>query len=296
MTKLPNLFRSEDDVRAARYYYERFLTRLFVVKRYKRMIETCREIHRYARRISITEERGESQNAGVFTYWFDLQANNLLHDFDSAWRALRAWEKAVMHKPLNLKTYRWKPTDFTQLIYYYAPLLYLRGNYQLGRKLLEAALRMASIQPGWSYEMLAHIHKTDRPSTIYDVSLFAFYSALELDLTEWPLWKKFVDDLHPKLLRISRISRIDLKEDAGLLAPLREAINNERRARLFSGTTHGLKDLTDSPSQVRKRQAGVQKKIQELDTDPRLSDIERKIQSMFLELAKLPPPGRRQSK
>jgi len=51
MTKLPNLFRSEDDVRAARYYYERFLTRLFVVKRYKRMIEACREIRRYARRI-----------------------------------------------------------------------------------------------------------------------------------------------------------------------------------------------------------------------------------------------------
>ena len=42
---------------------------------------------------------------------------------------------------------------------------------------------------------------------IYDVTLSHFYSELGRSLTEWPLWTRFVADLHPKLFRMSGVSK-----------------------------------------------------------------------------------------
>jgi hypothetical protein len=154
---------------------------------------------------------------------------------------------------------------------------------------MEKALRIASRRKSWSFEMLWHVYKPiARPTRTYDVTLSHFYVALGRDLREWPLWRRFVDDLHPKLLRESQISRSDLENDPALLQPLFESIVAERRRRLSSGGTYGLRDLTESPARVRQRQAKTKKKILAIDEDPRWEDVERKLQAVFPELAELP--------
>ena len=154
---------------------------------------------------------------------------------------------------------------------------------------MEKALRIASRRKGWSFEMLWHVYKPiPRPARVYDVTLSHFYVALGRDLRAWPLWRRFVDDIHPKLLRGSQISRGDLENDPALLQPLFESIVAERRRRLSSGTTHGIRDLTEAPARVRQRQAKIKKKILAIDEDPRWLDLEKRLQAVFPELAQLP--------
>jgi len=52
------------------------------------------------------------------------------------------------------------------------------------------------------------------------------------------------------------------------MKPLFEWITTERDRRLFSGTTNGVRDVTDSPEKVRARQAKTEKLLKFSD-DPR---------------------------
>jgi hypothetical protein len=115
--------------------------------------------------------------------------------------------------------HRWKADDCDRLLYY-GPLLHLRAQYQLGCRLVERALSMKPRSKGWSFEMLWHVYRPSRPAGIDGVALVHFYSAVGRSLTDWRLWARFVDDLHPKLLRMSGVSRSALKADPALMAPL----------------------------------------------------------------------------
>jgi hypothetical protein len=106
--------------------------------RTKRTIAACRQIRRYAAAKHV--ER-------TFTYFWEIEAHGASQDFDSMWQVLRAWEKAAFKKGLNLTEHRWNSDDFHQLIYY-GPILYLRGRYGLGRRLMETALSMVADQKG----------------------------------------------------------------------------------------------------------------------------------------------------
>jgi hypothetical protein len=141
MAEIPNLFRSEWNAETIRCY-EGFLSRLCWAGRTKRTIAACRQIRRYAAAKHV--ER-------AFTYFWEIEAHGASQDFDSMWQVLRAWEKAAFKKGLNLTEHRWKSDDFHQLIYYYGPILYLRGRYGLGRRLMETALNMVADQKGWSF-------------------------------------------------------------------------------------------------------------------------------------------------
>jgi hypothetical protein len=285
MAEFPNLFKSALDLKGIRWYYENFLVRLQTANRHQRIIEVCRQIRRFA-----IAARLQREPQVLFTYVWETQAHGGLGDFESMWRVLRAWEKPVFGRSLNLLTHRWRSHDDShQFIFYYVPVLYMRGNYRLGCKLMEKALGIAARRKGWSFEMLWHVYKPiARPTRTYDVTLSHFYIALRRDLREWQLWRRFVNDFHPKLLRGSQISRLDLENDPALLEPLFASVVAERRRRLSSGTTHGLRDLTESRATVRQRQAKIKKKILAIDEDPQWKDVERRLQAVFPELAELP--------
>jgi len=281
MIRMPNLFRATDNIRASRRFYELFISRLLFAGRLERVILVSRQIRRFATSYG-------AKDAGFFTYSWEIQAYVNLQDFDSAWRVLRAQERALFKKSFNLHKRKWRSDDFHQLLFFYSPLLYLRGNYRLGCKLMETALRMASRRKNWAFETLWNVYKPLRkPSTVFDVTLSHFYAALGRDLTEWSLWKSFVDDFPPKLFRISNVSQAALRKDASMLKPLFEWIVSERQKRLFSGGTHGLRDLTESPEKVRKRQAATKRGILKVAEDSRHEIIERKLEELFPEILEL---------
>lgn len=259
-----------------------FLSRLQSAGRADRMVEVCRQIRRCAGACGV-------RRAGIFTYRWQMNACEDLHDFDSMWRVLRAQERAMFGKYLNLRKHQWKDDDFHQLVFVYGPLLYKRRSFRLGCELMETALRLVSTTKGWSFEALWHVYKPlPQPVTISDVTLAHFYSAMGLSLTEWPLWTRFVGDLHPKLFRMSGVSKGALLKDEALLKPFFEWIVLETKRRLFSGGTHGLRDLIEPPGKVRERQAATKEKILAVDEDPRRELLERRLQDLFPELLELP--------
>lgn len=281
MRAVPNLFRTWTDGKAIERYYGLYLDRLQVARHPERMVEVCRSIRRFA-------SRQGSPRAGLFTFWREIHAYEALGDTNAMWRALCAWERMALGKRIDLASHRWRSADAHQLLFFYAPLLYLRHRYRLGCRLLEAALRMHSRAKGWSFELLWHVYKPiQRPSTISDVTLKHFYDALGRNLRDWPLWYAFVDGFHPKLFRLSGVSRDCFRKDPALLQQFFEWISVERERRLFTHTTMGEIDLLDNPAKVKRRQMNVAKKISRILKDPRSFQLEEKLKETFPELVEM---------
>jgi hypothetical protein len=158
----------------------------------------------------------------------------------------------------------------------------------LGCGLLEKVLKIHSRQKGWAFDLFWHVCKPlPQPSTIYDVTLAHFYRALGRDLRDWPLWGRFVDDFNPKLFRRSAIPREALRNDPVLLKPLFEWISGERERRLFTHTTMGEADLVEGPANVWRRQTRVAAKIARLRNDPSRLQLEKGLDKIFSELARI---------
>ena len=90
MANIPNLFKSDLDLRGIRWYYENFLVRLQTANRHQRIIELCRQIRRFASAARLHREREL-----LFTYVWEKLAYGDLGDFESMWRLRRAWERAA---------------------------------------------------------------------------------------------------------------------------------------------------------------------------------------------------------
>ena len=154
---------------------------------------------------------------------------------------------------------------------------------------METALEMASHRKGWSFDWLWHIYKPmNTPASTYDVTLWHFYRALGRDLIEWKLWGRFLDDLDPKLFRLSGVAQDAMLVNPRLLEQFFEWITAERRKRLFTGTTDGLRDLIEAPSKVRSRQSARGRQIMRIVEQPGLDAFERRLRELFPELAELP--------
>jgi len=154
---------------------------------------------------------------------------------------------------------------------------------------METALEMASHRKGWAFEWLWHIYKpATTPSHIYEVTLSHFYSALKRDLSEWQLWDKFLDDLNPKLFRMSGQSRELIRENPRRLKPFFEWVVSERRRRLFTRTADGERDLVEPASKVRTRQSARKRMLLAFDANSSKDFFDKELQGLFPELADLP--------
>jgi hypothetical protein len=282
LSRIPNLFQGPQKTKAAQQLYDVFLSRLHFADANHRVLTACREIRRYA-------NSAGRKPAAAFTYFWELEAHGARKDFDSMWRSLRAMERVALGMRLNLVSHKWKHSEHHQLIYRYVPLLYLKGRYRLGRKLMEIALEMASHQKGWAYEWFPHVYKPiKKPATIYEVALSHFYSVLNRNLSEWRLWDKFLDDLDPKLFRMSGQTKESIRTNSRKLRPFCKWMIAERRRRLFTRTTDGMRDLVEPPSKVQRRQTARKRLLLKFDVAPGKDLLEQKLQQLFPELMNLP--------
>jgi hypothetical protein len=279
---LPNLFSGPLKSKDSRRLYDLFLARLSQAGQGNRIVTACRIIRRMARRA------GRPQ-AAAFTFFWEIEGHGVNRDFEAMWRTLRAWEIASTGRRLNIRTHRWTQKEHHQLIFRYAPLLYMRGRYRLGCRLMETALEMASHRKGWSFDWLWHVYKPmNKPASTYDVTLSHFYRALGRDLTEWKLWAEFLDDLDPRLFRLSGVVQEAMLVNPRLLKKLFEWITLERRKRLFTGTTDGLRDLIEAPGKVQRRQSARGRQIMRVVEQPGLDAFEQRFRELFPELNELP--------
>ena len=215
-----------------------------------------------------------------------MEAHGQNGDFEAMWRSLRAEECLRRGHRLRLASHCWSHREHPDLIFRYAPLLYLRGRYRLGCRLMETALEMASRRKSWSFESLWHVYKPLKaPTTIYDVTLAHFYTALRRDLSDWERWDKFVNGFDPKLFEASGIERDALRQNPGLMKSFFNWIVTERRKRLFTGTADGECDLVETPSEVRRRQSARKELLLRFDQGRDLFD--QKLEALFPELSKL---------
>jgi len=284
MRPVPNLFCTFDSRYEIERYYSVYLVQLLHANRTRRIIEASRCIRRFAR------NQGRPK-AGLFTFQWEMEANQRGKlNAPAMWRLLRSWDRLALGKPIELASHRWHPRDGHRLLFFYAPLLYLRGDYRLGCELLEKAIKMHSRRPGWGFELLWHIYKpVRRPVTTYDVTLAHFYRALGCDLREWELWSDFVDEFPAKLFHLAGVSRDSLRSNPKLLKPFFHWICAERQRRLFTHTTMGVVDLLESAAKVERRQTNTAKRIAGLANDPRRKELEEGIRKTFPELAEIQP-------
>ena len=284
MSRLPNLFKGPQRTASAQRLYQIFLSRLSTSRRSDRILLVCREIRRYA-------NSAGKPRAGAFTYFWEMEAYGQKRDFEAMWRSLRAEERFRLGRQLRIASHRWSHSEHHDLICRYVPLLYLRGRYKLGCRLMETALEMASRPKRWSFDWLWHVYKPLKtPSSIYDVTLTHFYAALDRDLLDWKQWNRFIDGFDPKLFRSSGIAREAVRKKPQLIKSFFEWIVAERRKRLFTGTTDGERDLVESPAKVRERQAARKQMLLRFDERPGKDLFEQKLEALFPELAELPPP------
>lgn len=233
----------------------------------ERIVEACRQIRRFG---GVAHTR--------FTYHFEIGAFDEQGRFDDAWSALRQWEKAVRGHCIKVPHHKWTPQELFLLISDYSPFAFLTGRLSLSARLMETALEMGSAKAGWSFEQIWHIYKTEPPRRRATVTLSHIYAALGRDLRSWERWAAFVEDVHPKILRLAGLKRAELLADPSRMDNLYRAIVVEREKRLTSGTSSGLRDLTKSAAEVRRAE------------NPRMVVLQQSIEELFPELQDVPKP------
>lgn len=276
---LPNLWRAHED---AVRLYPTYLTRLFMNGLHEKVIAACRQIRRYAARETGIKE-------GLFTFHFEIDALCAQKQFGAAWRQLRKREVILFGKRLDLAHHAWSPEDGFDLPFYYAPLLYFRGQYRLGCALLETWLGF-SIHGNKmnSHEMLYYVYKGDKePWDRYGVTLKHFYNRLGKDLAEWRHWPEFVNGFPPRLYRLTGVSRADMLRDASLLPFFFDNLLTVPRT---SGSKLSLADLVDVPAQARRRQDQAEKDMTQFmqQSGSKRKQFDGKLLEWFPELAGLP--------
>lgn len=282
MSRLPDLFTGPLKTKEFQRLYGVFLVRLGTARQSDRMVTACRDIRRMARRAG-------RPRAALFTYFWEMEAHGHRQDLEVMWRTLRAWEEAATGQKLNIRTHQWTPKDHQQLIFRYAPLLYLRGRYRLGCGLMETALEMVSHRKRWSFDVLWFVYKPlGKPRSTYDVTLAHFYKALGRDLSEWKLWGKFLDGFDPALFRNSGVTKEALLQKPRRMKQFFGWITAEQRKRLFTGTSDGERDLVEAPGEVEKRQTARGQQMARFAERPEVELFEQRLFELFPELAELP--------
>jgi hypothetical protein len=275
--KLPNLWRIGED---ATRLYEMYLLRMQMQGQHDRVVTASRTIRRYA-------ARGPGANAGLFTFSFEIDALCALQNYRAAWRQLRLREVITFGRRLDLATRKWSKTDESDALlqFYYAPLLYFLGRYQLGCVLLERALSLwCNNRKVRSFDYMFRVYNGDsEPANRYRVTLSHFYARLGQCLDQWQYWKRFVFGFHPRLFRLSGVDRELLLAHADQLPIFFDSLMEIRERRTTSGIASGQSDLVDSAAKVKKRQQAYQRKLK--DSEKRIKPMreyfDRKLRELF---------------
>jgi hypothetical protein len=276
---VPNLFRTAEAQHASQIY-DQFLCRLLLAGRHRRIVEACRQIRRFA-------ASAGDVSAGSFTYEQEEIALVELRDWTTLWRRLRARERTFFGNNADLGGGRWS-RERERFLYYYTPLLYFRGEYALGARLLERKLYWMQIHGG-SYECQYDVWKQrGRPRRTYDVTLWHFYQGLGRDLTSWRGWKAFAGGFPEQLYAKSGIAREALLADSSRLFPFVRWMSAERDRLAVSGTTAGVADLIESPEQVLERQEETKAKIASIAHGEQMRGWDERIRAQFPELDTMP--------
>jgi hypothetical protein len=269
---IPNLWNNAD----ARRLYSRYLLKLEIAGRHKRIVTASRAIRRYASRCGCP-------NDGLFTFHTEINALCELKDYKAAWRQFRRYERTAYGKQTNLRR-RCTLEDVPLLVYSYAPLLYFLGRYREGCKALEKALDVMCI-PGKtkSYDLLFSVFNGDpKPTHRFRVTLAHFYDRLGFNLRDWKHWCSFVDGFHPRLFRIAKVSREDLSANADLLPTFFNCLMTMRDERTPTGIGGSQSDLIESASKVGKRQKALQSRLDEFAE--RIKPVRRQSDQMLRKL------------
>jgi hypothetical protein len=284
MHAIPNLIVGDPDQARAKWFYRQFLTALLHAGQTERVVEVCRAIRRFAKQAGKPE-------LGHWTFDDEDYAYGKLGDFRAQWRLLRERERTFCGKTLDLKKHRWKREEAFFLMYYYAPLLFLRSQYVLGLDLLEKGLRFCANFK--SYDLLGHIYNDIKtPRHRHEVTLSHFYRILGRDLRDWRYWSKFIDGFHSKLFRLSGIPREDIRNDPSLLKPFSDWMCSELHRRTFTGVSSGEADLIDSVAAVKKRQDALAAKLSRFEaTPPTEAQIDQALRRVFPELEMIDRPS-----
>jgi hypothetical protein len=259
--RIPDLWRMKED--AARLY-QLCLCRLQMHDQHERVVSACRQIRRHA-------ARGPGPAEGWFTFYFAIDSLCELGNYRAAWRQLRLREELAFGERFDLVRREWTPTDWWDLAFYYAPLLFFLGRYRRGCALLETSLGFCfGGKKTRSFDLLFHVSSGDtEPRHRCGVALSHFYTRLGKSLGEWRHWEAFVKGFHPRLFRLAAIRRDELLRDPGRLGAFAAALMTARD------------DLLESP---RKRQRD---KFVERNNTAR-KRIEAKLHELFPELRGLP--------
>jgi hypothetical protein len=169
------------------------------------------------------------------------------------------------------------------MMYDYAPLLYFRGRYEEGCRLLETALGM-SIESGNvpSYDLLFHVYNGDRrPKIRPRVTLTHFYEKLEKSLTHWKHWEAFINGFSPKLFYVGRVQRKELLEHPERLEDFFRRLMEVRDRRTTSGVTRGQKDLIGNPKEIKKWQDDTRLCLEKLQRKQAVSHLNARLQRLF---------------
>lgn len=278
---VPDLWRRKED---ATRLYQLYLCRLQLNHLHERAISACRQIRRHA-------SRGPGASEGLFTFSFEIDSLCDLQNYEAAWRQLRRRDGIILGERLDLARRDWSVSDGWGLASYYAPLLFFRGRYQLGCKLLETWLgfwfKGKAIR---SSDILFHVYNGHaEPRNRCHVTLAHFYDRLGKRLRDWEHWEAFVNGFHPRLFGLAGIRREDLLVDSGNLAAFFDRLRSLRKERTTSGVGGSQSDLLDSAAKVRKRQQATQRRLDDFKgrIRPTKDRTNRKLVQLFPELRSL---------
>lgn len=281
--RIPDLWNAKE--KDATRLYAIYIARLTLNDRHERVVSACRQIRRYA-------ARGPGPKEGLFTFSDEIDSLCELRKYKEAWRQLRAREEVLFGGRFELRIGDGPFSNPYELEWHYAPLLFFLERYRDGCSLLEIAL------DAWfngrelnSYENLLFrvYNDDDEPWHRCRVTLAHFYNELGQDLAEWRHWNEFVNGFHPKLFRLSGVSRTDLRANAGLLPEFYGNLLAIRDKRVPTRVGGGLRDLIDSPEKVKKRQDTTRRQMSDFDkrAKAKRQRINLKLRELFPELQEL---------
>jgi hypothetical protein len=276
---IPDLWRLDED---ARRLYSLYFAQMLRNRAYERVVAASRQIRRYA-------ARGPGGEAGLFAFYYEIEALFELKAYHGAWRRLRRYEEAALGRRIDLKRREWPDEELAWFEFHHAPVLYFLGRYRLGSALLHASLdQWFTGKKVRSFDLMHRVFNGDpEPADRCRVTLRHFYGRLGKDLREWSHWDLFVNGFHPRLFRLAEIRRDELMADSRRLDPFFERLMAIRHERTKSTRRSvGERDLTDSEAAVRKRQEAFREEGARFEEQyaPRRRLTEAKLKGLFPEL------------
>jgi hypothetical protein len=280
-TRIPNLFLKCDGEQD----YHHYLSRMMLDGSPERIIQVCRRIRAYA-------AQGPGVEAGLFTYFYEIDALCKTGKYAVAWRQLLQRDRTLRGAGFDYKSSSWSRKDCHDLLFRYGPLLYLTGHSLEAAAILEKALEFKCHGTNGSYDAMYKVANEDpEPTNHYRVTLLHCYRRLGRPLSDWTGWRSFVMGMNPRLFRMAKIARESMLVAPGLLVDFQTRLRQILAERTQgSGGTCGICDLLDSPSKVKKRHAATVRGFKQFQESIRTekNQKERDLAKAFVDYEPLP--------